>query len=80
MVSPILNYTITGRDYRCDNGSLDPVLGALDGKGLGERDQAHLRSGVVRLTKVTIQTGGGSGVYDSAKLLLSEYGPNGLRT
>jgi len=80
MVSLIPNRMMTRQAYRCDNGSVDPVPGALNGKGLRERDQTHLRSGVVRLTKVTVQAGGGSGVYDSAKLLFPEYGPNGLRT
>ena len=65
-------------DYRCNDSSLDSVLGALDGKGLRERYQTHLRSGVVRLAKVTIQACGGSGINNSAKLLFPEDGPNGL--
>ena len=80
MVSLILNHIMARRAYRCDGGSLDPILTALNGKGLRERDQTHLHSGVVRLTIVTVQAGGGSGVYDSAELLFPEYGPNGLRT
>ena len=70
---------MTRRDYRCDDGSFDSVLGALNGKGLRERDQTHLRGGVVRLTKVTVQTGGGGGVHDSAELLFPKDGPNCLR-
>jgi len=70
---------MTGQDYRCNDGSLDPVLGAFNSKCLRKRDQTHLRSGVVRLTKVTVQAGGRSGINNSAELLSSKDGPNGLR-
>ena len=79
MISFIPKYTATRQGYRCNNGSFDPILGALNSKGLRERDQTHLRGRVVRLTKVAVQTGGGSGVYNSAELLFPENGPNGLR-
>lgn len=70
---------MTKQDYRCDDGGLDTVFGALDRKSLRERDQTHFRSRVVRLTKVTVQTSGGRCIYNSAEFLLPEDGPSGLR-
>lgn len=66
------------RYYRRNDGGLDSVLGALNSKGLRERDQTHLRGRVVCLTKVTVQTGGGSGIHDPPEFLFSEDRPDGL--
>lgn len=78
MVSLIPTDTVTRQNYRCNDGGLDAVLRPLNSKGLRERDQAHLRSGVVRLAKVAVQPGSGGGVDDPAEFLFSENGPSGL--
>lgn len=52
---------------------------AFDSDCITQPDQSHLSSAVIRLTKVTVQSGIGRGHYDTTVILFLKYRESSLR-